>query len=79
MLPAGDLPGKASGQITLPDKRITIWQAPSDGSLLCFITIPSPLAKVMNGNQVERGTSMFGNAIANGDNDKTITDGGAGW
>jgi hypothetical protein len=33
----------------------------------------------MNGNEVERGTRWFGNAIADGDNHKTITNGGAMW
>ena len=76
--------GKASDQVTLPEKRIvTRKQAPYTGSLyrnvLPMITIPSPLAKVMIGNQIERGVRRFGNAVGNGDNYQTITNGGDSW
>jgi hypothetical protein len=75
----GDLPQPPS-QLKRLEKGIGInWQAPLIGSLPCFITIPSPLAKVMDGNEVERGSRWLGNAIANGENYKTITNGGARW
>ena len=74
------LSGKASGQLRPPEKRITICeQAPDDGGLFCLVIIPSPLAKVMDGNEVECGIRWFGNAIANAENYKTITNGGAMW
>jgi hypothetical protein len=74
------MPGKASAQITVPKNQLaTTEQAPSDGSLPCFIIIPSPLAKVMNGNQIERGVSWFGNADGNGTNHPSIAYGGATW
>jgi hypothetical protein len=74
------MPGKASAQITVPKNQLaTTEQAPSDGSLPCFIIIPSPLAKVMNGNQVEHDVRRFGNDIGNGNNYLTITNVGDIW
>ena len=67
----GDLPGKASGQLKLPEKRImTSKQAPIHWELACYaplaITIPPPLAEVMIGNHYECGAIWSGNAIGNG-------------
>jgi hypothetical protein len=47
--------------------------------MLPMITTPSPLAKVMNGNQIERGVSWFGNTDGNGANHPSIAHGGATW
>jgi hypothetical protein len=61
------LPGKASGQIALPEKRITFEQAPSDGGLFCLVvkktTIPPRLAKVVIGSLLERGPVAIASLI----------------
>ena len=65
----GDLPGKASGEITLPDKRITICeQAPNDGGLFCVVvkktSIAPRLAMVVFASLFEHGRFPAASPVA---------------
>jgi hypothetical protein len=60
------MPGKASGQLKIPEKRIaSSKQAPFTGGLSRLITIPPRLAEVMIGNHPECKHFLFGNKAGN--------------